>query len=364
MPAYKDTKKNNWFVSYYYISARKEHKKTTKRNFPTKKAALEWERNYLLKQKADLNMSFESFILLYYEDMECKLRENTWRIKTNIINTKILDFFKNYRLNEIEPKHIIKWQNEMIKYRNKKGKGYSDTYLRKLNSQLSCIFNYAVKVYDLPSNPVHKVGTIGKANAKEMSFWTIEEYQDFTLAIMDKPESFIAFEMLFYLGVRIGELLAITPEDIDFDNNTIRINKSYQRIEGRDVITEPKTPKGNRIINAPDFLMEEIKEYLALFYSIRPNDRIMTFTKSFLHKEMDRGTKISGVKRIRVHDIRHSNITMLSSLGFTAKAIADRVGHEDVQTTFKYTHAMPNSQKEMAFKLNLERRKMDNEDEA
>ena len=249
MPAYKDKVKNNWFVSYYHFNQKNERKKTTKRNFPTKKDALEWERNYLLKQRADLNMKFDTFLELYYENMECKLRENTWRIKTNIIDTKIRDFFKNYRLDEIEVKHVILWQNQMIKYRNSKGEGYSDTYLRKLNSQLSCLFNYAVKVFDLPSNPVRRAGTIGKANAKEMDFWTMEEYERFIPAVMDKPESFIAFELLFFLGIRCGELLALTPSDVNYYQPTSQPKEVQDAVDKREIsVTEAigeKKPKKN-----------------------------------------------------------------------------------------------------------------------
>lgn len=79
-------------------------------------------------------------------------------------------------------------------------------------------------------------------------------------------------------------------------------------------------------------------------------------TKSYLHHEMDRGAKEAGVKRIRIHDLRHSHVSLLIEMGFSALAIADRVGHESVDITYKYAHLFPSKQQEMAQKLDMERR--------
>ncbi len=81
-----------------------------------------------------------------------------------------------------------------------------------------------------------------------MLFWIKEEYVQFSDAMMDKPISYYAFEVLYWCGIRLGELLALTKEDIDIGKGTIRINKSYQRIKSRDIITEPKTPKSIRVV--------------------------------------------------------------------------------------------------------------------
>jgi integrase len=158
-----------------------------------------------------------------------------------------------------------------------------------------------------------------------------------------------------YLFVGIfceGELLALTPADFDFQNKTLRINKSYQRIKKQDVITDPKTKKSNRVIEMPDFLCEEMQDYFGMLYDLKPDERIFTITKSYLHHEMDRGAKESGVKRIRIHDLRHSHVSLLIEMGFTAVAIADRVGHESIEITYRYAHLFPSKQKEMANKLN------------
>lgn len=173
---------------------------------------------------------------------------------------------------------------------------------------------------------------------------------------MDKPQSYYAFEVLYWCGIREGELLALTPVDFDLDKGLLSITKSYQRLKGRDVITDPKTPKSVRVIQMPQFLTDEIRDYLKSFYKVQPDQRIFEVTKSYLHHEMDRGAKEAGVKRIRIHDLRHSHVSLLIEMGFSALAIADRVGHESVDITYKYAHLFPSKQQEMAQKLDMERK--------
>ena len=101
----------------------------------------------------------------------------------------------------------------------------------------------------------------------------------------------------------------------------------------------------------PEFLCEEMQDYMKQLYRIGKNDRLFEVTKSYLHHEMDRGAKAAGVKRIRIHDLRHSHISLLIDMGFSAVAIADRVGHESIEITYRYAHLFPSKQKEMANKL-------------
>ena len=143
----------------------------------------------------------------------------------------------------------------------------------------------------------------------------------------------------------------MTPSDFDFQKQTLRINKSYQRLNKQDVITTPKTPKSIRTIQMPQFLCEEMQDYLKMLYGAEPDTRIFPITKSYLHREMDRGCRETGVKRIRIHDLRHSHISLLIDMGFTALAITDRVGHESIDITYRYAHLFPTRQIEMADKL-------------
>ena len=351
MPVFKNEDNGTWYVMARYVNWKGERKQKCKRGFATKREAQEWERMFKLQTSSDLDMSFEAFTELYINDVKNRLKENTWLTKEHIIRTKILPYSGKLKISEISTKEIIAWQNEMLAYRDEKKKPYSQTYLKTLHNQLSAIFNHAVRYYELRSNPAAKVGNMGSEEHKEMLFWTKEEYKKFSFEMMDKPVSFYAFEMLYWCGIREGELLALTPADFNFDKETVTINKSYQRLKGQDVITSPKTKKSNRTIKMPQFLCEEMKEYLGMIYGLKKKDRIFTVTKSYLHHEMDRGAKAVGVKRIRIHDLRHSHISLLIDMGFSAVAIADRVGHESIDITYQYAHLFPSKQIEMAEKL-------------
>ena len=132
---------------------------------------------------------------------------------------------------------------------------------------------------------------MGTEESKEMLFWTQEEYSRFAEEMMDKPLSYYAFEMLYWCGVREGELLALTPGDFDFEKQTVTISKSYQRIKGKDVITDPKTPKSNRVIQMPAFLCEEMRDYIKSLYGVKPTDRIFTVTKEEIQSGIIHATK-------------------------------------------------------------------------
>ena len=354
MAAFKD-KNGTWFTSFRYTDWRGERVQKLKRGFSTKREALAWEREFLQQKTSDLTMTFEAFVKIYMDDMETRIRRNTWQTKANIIEKKLLPYFGKKRMSDIAAKDIIQWQNEMMKMKGKDGKPFSATYLKTLHNQVSAIFNHAVRFYDLKNNPAAKAGSIGKKEAKDMLFWTKDEYLKFADSMMDKPVSFYAFEMLYWCGIRMGELLALTQADFDFTKSTVTISKSYQRIEREDIISEPKTPKSNRIISMPDFLCQQMQEYIKSLYGCKPTDRIFPITKSYLHHEMDRGSKEQGIKRIRVHDIRHSHVSLLIDMGFSAVAIANRVGHESIDITFRYAHMFPTKQTEMAEKLEIER---------
>ena len=298
-------------------------------------------------------MTFESFFEQYTADMQTRIKENTWAPKEHIIRTKLIPYFGKLKMSNITAQQIITWQNELMNYKDENGKPISPVYLKTINNQLSALFNHAVKYYNLRENPCKKAGSMGKKKNREMLFWTKEEYLKFAEVMMDKPLSYYAFEMLYWCGIREGELLALTPADFDFDKNTVSINKSYQRLNGQDLITTPKTEKSNRIIKMPQFLADEMKDYLKMLYDVGENERMFAITKSYLHREMGRGSKEAGEKRIRIHDIRHSHVSHLIDMGFSAIAIADRVGHESIDITYNYAHLFPSKQTEMADKLNM-----------
>jgi len=349
MRTIKDENTGKWKVDYTYVDWQGNRKRSTKRGFKTKREAEEWGRSFLSQKQADVTMTFGDFLVVYYEDMEARLKEHTMMNKRYVIDLKVLPYFKDMKLSDIKASTVRKWQNELMK------KGFADTYLKSINNQLSAILNHAVRFYELKSNPCRKAGSMGKNHAEDMQFWTKEEFDTFIEHVMNKQTSYLAFATLYWTGMRIGELLALTPADIDMNKKTISITKSYQRLKGRDVITEPKTPKSRRVIRIPAFLVADYKDYLPRIYNFDEKSRIFSVTKGFLTSEMKRGVKESGVKKIRLHDLRHSHSSHLIELGFTPVAIAERLGHEKVETTLNtYVHLYPNKQNEIADKLDAE----------
>lgn len=129
MSVYKDESKRTWYVMVRYDNWKGERKQKCKRGFSTKKEAQEWERCFLLQTSADMDMFFEDFVEIYKDDMKSRLKENTWLTKENIIKTKILPYFGKRKISEIQTKDVIAWQNEMILFRDEKGKPYG--YSRK-----------------------------------------------------------------------------------------------------------------------------------------------------------------------------------------------------------------------------------------
>lgn len=126
-----------------------------------------------------------------------------------------------------------------------------------------------------------------------MLFWTREEYEKFSEAIMDKPLAYYAFEMLYWCGLREGELLALTPSDFDFEKGTVSVSKTYTHLNRKDVITTPKTGKSNRTVQMPQNVCDKMRDYIQSLYKPEPDERIFPFTKYFLTSEMQRGSKDS-----------------------------------------------------------------------
>ena len=186
-----------------------------------------------------------------------------------------------------------------------------------------------------------------------MSIWSEEEYRRFAEAVMDKPVSYYCFEMLYWCGIREGELLALTKNDFNFKKQEVSISKTYHRSKGKDCITSPKTKQSIRVVPMPAFLCDEIQDYFSMVYDLDPTERAFPVTKSFLAKELQRGAAAAGVKRIRVHDLRHSHVSLLIHMGYSAVAIAKRVGHKSIDITYRYAHLFPSVQSKMASGLNL-----------
>ena len=343
MPVYKDTKTNTFYCKFYYTDYTGQRKQKLKRGFKLQREAKEWERQFLERQQGTPSMSFQSLYNVYIDDISHRLRQSSVNGKINVFKNRILPYFKDKPVNEITPADIRAWQNNQLTA------GYSEGYLCRINTTLSTIFNYAVQYYGLTSNPCTKAGHIGK-HTRSLNFWTVDQYNQF-MASLDNDRARMAIELLFYGGMRIGELLALTPADIDHENNMISINKTYHETEGG-YISPPKTNNSTRRIFMPKAVMDDLKAYTERIYGIQSHDRIFDFSHFLVRNAMIKYCKLSGVPFIRIHDLRHSHVSLLIEMGFTAQLIAERIGDTPQMIMSIYGHLYPSRHQEVADKLN------------
>lgn len=345
MPVFKDKERNTFYVKTYYQDYTGAKKQKLKRGFKLQREAKEWERKFLEKMQGTPDMTFQSLYDLYIEDMSHRLRENSVDGKKNVFKNRILPYFKDKPINAITPTDIRTWQNEQI------SKGYSDAYLDRIQNMLTTIMNYAVKYYNLPANPCDKAGHMGK-RTRSQKFWTVDEFNQIMESVTDASAS-TALQVLFYSGMRFGELLALTMQDLDFTNNTISITKSLQhRAKAGDLITPPKTDNGIRCISMPPAIMQTIKSYTERIYGISASDHVFTFTKSLINGNMKRGAAAANIPLIRIHDLRHSHVSLLIDMGFSPHLIAERIGDTVQMVNNTYGHLYPTRHQEVADKLN------------
>lgn len=343
--AYKDESNNGtWYVVFNYIDWTGERKRKKKRGFKTLREAKEYERNFLSEPAPNEDITFLQLYELYILDIDKKMKSTTLDTKKNIIEHHILPYFKNKKIKDITSANVRMWQNEIIK------KGYSETYQRSINAQLSTIMNYAVKYYGLYYNPCQKAGLIGSKHADEMNFWTLEEFNKFIKCVSNVSYHCI-FMLLYWTGIRKGELMALTLDDIV--DHSIVINKTAAWKNGKLIITSPKTKNSKRTVELPDGCYKELINYVNQLYGIKGNDRIFDISSNgVLNKALERGIKKAGVPEIRIHDFRHSHASLCIELGMNVLAISKRLGHKNIETTLNtYSHLYPDSQKALAAEL-------------
>lgn len=344
MPVYRDEKTKTYYAKFYFVNWQGEKKQKLKRGFARQKDAKEFERKFLEQFAKNPDITFDALYQKYKDYITPRIRESTASTRFNMLDKHVLPFFKYQIVSDISPADIVAWQTEML------NKGLSDSYTHLTNVYLKAIFNYAVEYLGLTKNPCKK--SIGSTKTKKLNFWTPEEYKVFADAVSDNIEYFTMFEILYYTGMREGELLALTLNDIDFKNNLININKTYYRIKGKDLINPPKTESSERIVDIPEFLTEEIKEYVTHLYKPLPETRLFNKRPQYLRSILKSRMATIGLKEIRVHDLRHSHASVLINLGANPVLVAERLGHESAAVTLKiYSHLFPHKQSEIVARI-------------
>lgn len=346
MPSYYDEKRKTWYCKFYYKDYTGQKKQKCKRGFPRKTDAAAYERDFLLNMADSPDITFKALRKAYDEYCSTRLKSSTLRAKESMIRNNIAPYFDNKQITEITTRDVSKWQDTI------KAKGFKPTSLRQINGQLTAIFNFAVKYKGLSRNPcIEPIGSTARDSAS-IVFWTLDEYNAFIDHVPDIAYKTI-YDILYYTGCRIGELMALTLSDVDFRQNTISISKTLDYHIKKDNIGTPKTQNSIRTIVLPEQIIAELKEYTMHVYDLTPHNALFFFSYDQISAYKNRICEQYSLKKIRLHDFRHSHVSLLVNMGTDIYLIAERIG-DDVQTVQRtYAHLYPNKQHALADRLNI-----------
>ncbi|WP_455046221.1 tyrosine-type recombinase/integrase [Leptotrichia trevisanii] len=338
MGIYKDTERGTWFVQLWYKDIFGNNRKKKKRGFKRQSDAKKWEVEFINSLSLTSDITFGNLYKEFIADFKVRARTSTVETRKLIVYKHILPFFENFKIRDITPKIIREWQNMLL------NQNYSLNYLRTISQLLSSIFKYAEKFYNLKNNPYKISGPIGSTERKkEFNIWTEEDFSIFIKDIKE-PVFSIAFKILFLCGLRVGELLALTFEDINFETNEIDINKTISRDITGTTVAPPKTKNSIRTIYCPEDLVKEIENYKTSFYEFDEKERLFPFSYDALRRRLVSISKKCDLKQIRIHDFRHSHASYLLYKKVDIAAVSKRLGHKNIKVTLEtYAHLIPKS---------------------
>jgi len=298
-----------------------------------KELTLDYDSRLLNLDKAP--ESFEELLSLYLERSKNRTKESSYYTILSKINSHIRPFFSRYELRQITPTVVLKWQSSLAKY--------SFKYRCLLNNLLSSVFKFGNRYYDI-KNPMDKVEPLRNLGPKkEMRVWSPEEFEKYISAVDEKIYS-LFFRFLYMSGCRKGEAFALSFEDIDLENGTVRINKNLTRkVKGKPfAITTPKNQYSNRAVELPGGLLKELLELRQSDEDIFVFGGKYPLADSTVSRRHKKWIELSGVKKITIHEIRHSHASLLISKGVSIVAVSRRLGHASIkQTLDTYSHLMP-----------------------
>lgn len=344
MPVYLDKKTKKYFFKCYYTDWQGEKRQAKRRGFALARDAKAAEREFLAQYATQPDFTFQAMYELYIADCIARRRPSTVSSKQTRFKTAILPFFHALKLAEITPIHVRRWQNDIIK-------SYAPTTQKQMHGVLSSLFNYAMKFYGLKTNPARLAGCIGKTKAHRAKFWTVDQFNKAMQYV--SPAYKTAFSLLFYSGLRVGELLALEIRDYNPTARTIRVTKNFERINGVDYIGPTKNAQSMRTLVIPASVCDLLNEYKGFLYEPEPYEPLfMYFTAATIRTQLSQAAEKAGVEKIRVHDLRHSHASLLINLGVNILAISRRLGHDNIKTTLDiYGHLYHTTNEEIAAKL-------------
>lgn len=326
-----------WTARFTIKLINNESKRIFKRGFKTKKEALDYERETILKYTATADITFKMAIDLFLEFKKPRIKENSYLTIENRLRKT--NYFDNLLVSEITPIQVSTFQNELIKK-------YEPRTIKNINTCFKMVFIWCMRYKGLASNPFDKVDKFKLEIDKRMDIVTVNEFNEI-IAQVNNDDMKLMYKLLFWTGLRLGEARALKTDDIDFNNKTISVSKSYTRLKGKDVITSPKTKSSIRTIKIDDVLVEDIKEYLNKAKYILDDNFIFRYNKvHYLSVFKAKSLKVLG-KGLRLHDLRHSHASFLINNGVDVLLISKRLGHSNTAMTLNvYSHLYPNKENE------------------
>ena len=349
----------SWYYLCYYKDVYGERKRKKSKLFALKKDAIQAERDFLNSvEDAPIksNMTIGDLKNDYLKYKKENVRISSYdSIKVAL---KHIDILEKIRIEDLNINHMNNWK----KYINEKdfATGYKNTIYKCFRTMM----NYGNKMYNINISILNKITNFTNPNEikKEMLFYTKEEFDKF-ISYEDDLKWICFFSILFYCGLRQGEALALNWHDIDFTNNTIKINKNLaNRVKGVNyVILPPKTRGSNRTIPIPLSLARSLKTRYneQKIYSNFSDDwfifgDMFPLATTTIQKRRDKLVKLSGLKRIRIHDFRHSCASLLISRGANITLVARYLGHDDISTTLNtYSHFYKNELNDLIKDIDL-----------
>lgn len=350
MPVYKS--KKGYFVQINYTDAEGKYRQKKKTGFATQREAKAWEREFLSNElNFTCTAKFSKMVEMYLEDLKTRVKASTYQVRLFEINNSISPYWKDYRLSDITIKEVEKWQRTLV------NSSYKSSTILRDQVNFKTILKFAMKMDMFHDMKIMNLPNRKKLEQKaEMLFWELDEFNKF-IDVVDDIRYRAIYYILYSCGLRVGELMALQWKDISFENHYLKVNKTYDY--RNKLITPPKTTNSNRLVLIPNKCIEAI----TLLY--KHDSKCMGFSEdSFISgfdkpistmkikRHKDNYCKLAGVKQIRIHDFRHSHVSLLISLGFSPFDIAKRLGHSVDMVNNRYGHWFKDAQLKMVEKLN------------
>ncbi|MBQ7347752.1 MAG: tyrosine-type recombinase/integrase [Clostridia bacterium] len=299
------------------------------------------------KEEEKDSVLFSALASDFLRHKKTRVKESTYYDISSRLNTRILPFFKDKKIGDITPIMVNQWLDTLS--------DYSHNYRSTLLTQFCSVLAFGDKYFDLKniSSKIDRPRNIEQK--KEMQVWTPEEFQRFIKVVSD-PQYIAFYWTLYVIGCRLGEALALTWNDFDFENSKIKINKSFSYKTQK--TTSPKNSTSNRTLSLPQYyknIMLEYKDWQSQnkisTEHVFGGDQILN--ENTIRRKTDEAAERAGVKRIRIHDFRHSCASLLLHKGVQIVAVSKYLGHANVtQTLNTYGHMMPDDQSMILNALN------------